>query len=487
MNEPIRKLSVVALVMFLALMVAATWIQFVQASELNNHNANARTLYREFGAFRGPILVGGEAVVYSVPVNSPFNYQRTYADGPLYSHVGGYFSIGPGRSGLEQTHNTLLNGSADALFWTRLGDLFAGRDQQGASVELTLDATLQRVAHEQLGDQRGAVVALDPKTGAILAMVSHPTFDPATLAVHSSSDANRAYQSLLADKSDPLINRAIGGDTYPPGSVFKLLVAAAALDAGYTPETQVFAPTELPLPGSSATIGNYGGATCSSTDYMTLADALRISCNTAFANLGMGLGWGVISRTAADFGWGDSIEVPMRVTASRLGSNPDDAQVAMSSIGQFDVRTTPLQMAMVAAAIANDGKLMEPYLVETVRSPDLSIIEKANPQVYREAMSANAANTLTDMMVGAVANGTGTAARIPGVDVAGKTGTAETGLGTPPHAWFVSFAPAEDPVIAIAVVVENGGSVGSGATGGGIAAPIAKAVMEARLQQLGLR
>lgn len=486
MNEPIRKLSVIALVMFLALMVSSTWIQFVQASELNNHNSNARTLYREFGRYRGPIIVNGNPIVYSVPVNDPFNYQRTYANGPLYAHVTGFYSIGPGRSALEQSHNQLLNGTADELFWSRLGDLFAGREQQGASLELTLNAELQQIADQALGDQRGAVVALDPNTGAILAMVSHPTYDPTALAVHSSSEANRIYQSLLADETDPLINRAIGGDTYPPGSTFKLLVAAAALDAGFTPDTVIYAPTELALPGTTATIGNYGGAACSSTDQTTLADALRTSCNTAFAQLGMDLGWGVIQRTADEFGWGDSLTVPMRVTASRLPQSPNAPQTAMSSLGQFDVRATPLQMALVAAAIANDGQLMQPYLVQTVRSPDLSIIESAEPEVYRNAMKASTANTLTEMMVGVVENGTGRAARIPGVEVAGKTGTAETGLGTPPHAWFVAFAPASDPVIAVAVIVENGGSIGSEATGGQVAAPIAKAVMEARLRQVGV-
>jgi peptidoglycan glycosyltransferase len=486
MNEPIRRLSVVALIMFLVLMVAASWIQFVQADALNADNRNVRTLYREFGAFRGPFIVSGQSVVYSVPVNDPFNYQRTYANGPLYSHVIGYFSIGPGLSALEYTENSLLNGSADALFWTRLGDLFAGTSQRGASVELTLDATLQQVASEQLGTQRGAVVALDPSTGAVLAMVSHPQFDPTGLAVHSSAEANRTYQALVADQTDPLINRAIGGDTYPPGSTFKLIVTAAALESGYTPETMLYAPQELELPGTSSTIGNYGGVPCSPTDQLSLADALRISCNTAFADLGMDLGWGAIERTADAFGWGESITIPLGVTASRLPEDPHEPQVAQSSIGQYDVRATPLQMAMVAAGIGNDGVVMKPYLVGTVRSPDLRVIEQAQPDVYKNALTAGIAAQVRDMMVGAVEDGTGRAARIPGIDVAGKTGTSETGFDTPPHAWFVGFAPAEDPVIAIAVIVENGGNVGTDATGGTIAAPIAKAIMEVRLQQVGL-
>lgn len=479
MNEPARRLSVVVLILFLALMAAASWIQVVNEETLSQDPRNVRTLYREYGNFRGPLVVDGESVVWSAPSDDSFNYQRTYADGPLYASATGFYSIVYGRSGLEQTENELLNGSADALFWTRLGNLFSGEQQQGASVELTLKSSLQQVAAEELGDEVGAVVALDPQTGAILAMVTSPTYDPADLAGHDSSVVNQNYQSLLAQENGPLINRAIAGDTYPPGSTFKLIDAAAALEAGYTPETELYAPDELALPDTSKTIGNYGGESCGDGQSTTLADALRTSCNTAFADLGMGLGWSVIERKAEEFGFTDKIDIPLSVTASRLPSDPDDAQTAMSAIGQYDVRSTPLQMAMVAAAIANDGTLMTPYLVDTVRAPDLKVIDVTEPEVYKEPMTTEDANTLTDMMVDVVESGTGTAARISGVEVAGKTGTAETGVeGAAPHAWFVSFAPADDPVIAVAVVVENGGSLGSEATGGKVAAPIAKAVME---------
>jgi peptidoglycan glycosyltransferase len=481
MNEPIRRLSVLTLLLFLTLMAAASWVQFAKAGELGEDPRNVRTLYRQFGSFRGPIIVDGQAIVSSVPVDDPFNYQRTYTDGPLYSPVTGYYSIGPGRSGLEATQNALLDGSADALFWTRLGELFAGQEQEGASVELTLDAEVQRVAYDAMAGQRGAVVAIDPRTGAILAMVSTPTFDPTALAVHSSSEANRLYAALLADQTDPLINRAIGGDTYAPGSTFKLIVAAAALDSGYTPETLVYAPQELTLPGTTATISNYGGARCGPTDNVTLAEALRVSCNTAFADLAMRLGWGVIERAAAQFGWGQSLEIPLGVTPSRLPGDPNEPQVAQSGIGQFDVRATPLQMAMVAAAIANDGVLMKPYLVSTVRDPDLRVIEHTSPEVLSSSLSRDTAGALNAMMQGVVADGTGRNAQISGVTVAGKTGTAESGTDAPPHAWFVSFAPANDPVVAVAVLIENGGDLGSEATGGRAAAPIARAVMEAAI------
>ncbi len=482
MNEPVRRLSVVVLVLFLTLMGAGSYIQVIGAEELNQDSRNVRTLYREFGNFRGPIVVDGEAIAWSEPVDDPFNYQRSYLDGPLYATVTGFYSIVHGRSALEQTENALLNGSADALFWTRLGNLVAGQQQQGAAVETTLSASLQRVAAEQLGDQRGAIVALDPSTGAILAMVTSPTYDPADLASHSSATASENYRKLLNAEGDPLINRTIAGDTYPPGSTFKLVVAAAALEAGYNPDTELFSPQELTLPDTTATIGNYGGATCADDDYMPLADALRISCNTAFADLGMSLGWGVLERKARDFGWEQPLDIPLTVTPSQLPDGPNKPQTAQSAIGQFDVRSTPLQMAMVASAIANEGVLMRPYLVESIHAGDLTVISTTEPEEYRQSMTRGDARDLTRMMVDAVSNGTGSSARIDGVEVAGKTGTAETGRSTPPHAWMVSFAPANDPVIALAVIVEEGGNVGSGSTGGSLAAPIAREIMREALR-----
>jgi len=482
MNDPIRRLSVVVLVMFLALMIAASWIQVVQSSSLNADGRNVRTLYREFGNFRGPFVVEGERIVYSKPVDDPYNYQRTYTDGELYAAATGYYSIVVGRTGLEQTENSLLAGSSDALFWNRLRDVFGGREQRGASIELTLREELQRTAAEQLGNNAGAVVALDPRTGEILAMVTSPTYDPATLAGHDYSEVNAAYQELNENSDGPLINRAIAGDTYAPGSTFKLIVSAAALDAGYTPDSTVYAPDEFPLPNSSSSIENYGGESCGSTQQISLEQALTVSCNTAFADLGITLGWDAIRDKAIEFGWTDTFRVPLVVTPSRLPVDPDDAQVAMSSIGQFDVRATPMQIAMVGAAIANDGRLMTPYLVDTARASDLTVIERSTPVRYGTPMTTAESNQLTQMMVSVVENGTGRAARIPGVTVAGKTGTAETGNGTPPHAWFVGFAPAENPVVAVAVIVENGGSLGSEATGGKIAAPIAKAVMAKAIQ-----
>ncbi|WP_062517503.1 peptidoglycan D,D-transpeptidase FtsI family protein [Demequina gelatinilytica] len=481
MNEPVRRLSVVVLALFLTLMVAASYIQVIAAGDLNADARNVRTLYREYGTFRGPIVVDGQSVVWSKPVDDSFNYQRTYADGPLYAAATGYYSIVYGRTAIEQTENDLLSGTADSLFWTRLSNLVSGETQRGASVELTLDTEVQQAAASALGDNAGAVVALDPRTGEVLAMVTSPTYDPSTLAGHNSSVVNENYQALLAQEDGPLVNRAIAGDLYPPGSTFKLIVAAAALDSGYDADTELYAPDELDLPLSSNTLGNYGGESCSANERQTLADSLAMSCNTSFANLGMQLGWNVVARKAAQFGWGDQLSIPLAVTPSVLPDDPDEAQTAMSSIGQFDDRATPLQMAMVAAGIANDGVLMTPYLVDSVRDANLRLVEESEPTELSTPMTRADADELTDMMVQVVESGTGKAAQIAGVQVAGKTGTAETGTGERPHTWFVGFAPADDPVVAVAVLVENGGSMQGEVTGGKVAAPIARTVMEAAI------
>lgn len=477
MNPPIRRLAVLTFLMFLTLMLAATWIQFVQADSLNSDPRNNRTLYREYGTFRGPIVVDGEAIVYSVPVDDYFSYQRTYIDGPLYAPVTGFYSVVYGRTGIEQAENTLLDGSSDSLFWSRLGNLLSGKDQQGASVELTIRSSLQRVAFDGMGDQSGAVVVLDPRTGEILAMVSTPSFDPAVLAGHVTAVVEEEYLTLESNPSEPLVNRAISGKTYPPGSLFKLITTAAALEAGMTPDSLVFAPVELDLPLTDVTIGNYGDHPCGETDYATLSYALMKSCNTPFAYLGLSLGWPAIEAKARDFGWGESWDIPLPVTASRLPESPDEPSTAMSAIGQFDVRATPLLMAMVASSIANDGILMRPYLVAQARDPSLRVLETAQPSVLATPLNSEDAALLRDMMVEVVDSGTGTAARISGVSVAGKTGTAEAGTGSPPHAWFVGFAPADDPVVVVAVLVENGGDLGDEATGGQVSAPIARDVI----------
>ncbi|MBX9245438.1 serine hydrolase [Actinotalea ferrariae] len=483
MNTPLRRLASVVVVMFVLLMGGSTWVQFFQASQLNNDGRNVRTLYREYGNARGPIVVGGNAIAQSTPVDDPFGYQRSYAAGELYAPVTGFYSVVYGRSGIERAMNTELNGTADSLFYTRLEDLVTGRQPQGAIVELTIDPAAQQAAWDALGDQRGAVVAIDPATGAILAMVSKPSFDPNVLAGHDTRAVNEAWQALQTAEGNPMANRAIAGDTYPPGSTFKLVTAAAALEGGLTPASELAAPVELDLPQTTSMLRNFGNSACSPTGTTTLADALRISCNTAFGQLGMDLGQEALREQARAFGFDTPLSVPMTVTESHFPDQLDAPQTALSAIGQYEVRVTPLQVALVSAAVANGGVQMTPHLVRSVRSQDLTVVSETEPTELATPITPATAAALRDMMVGVVADGSGTAAQIPGVQVAGKTGTAQTLEEAAPHAWFTAFAPADAPRVAVAVVVENGGAMGSEATGGRVAAPIARAVIQAVLAQ----
>ncbi|NHA69357.1 peptidoglycan D,D-transpeptidase FtsI family protein [Phycicoccus flavus] len=483
MNAPVRRLSFLVGLLFASLLVSTTLIQYVFAADLNARPDNRRTLLATYARERGEILVGQTPVARSVPTEDEFKFQREYPDGPLYSHVTGFYSFYGAVGGLEQSEDPLLSGSSDKLFYRRVSDLFTGRRAQGATIETTLDPAVQQAAEQGLGQARGAVVALDPKTGAVLAMVSHPDFNPNRLAGHDLATVDENYRKLTEEPDRPLVNRAIGGDLYPPGSVFKVVVAAAALSDGeYTEDSVLPGPAALDLPLTSATLPNHDDVPCSPTGEVTLKQAMVVSCNPAFGDLGMKIGADALREQAAKFGFGDSPSVPMRVTPSSVPAELDAPQLAQSSIGQYDVRVTPMQMAMVAAGVANRGTVMSPYLVQSVIGSDLSVIESADPTELTQAVSPRVADELTDMLVATVDEGTGTKAQIPGVRVAGKTGTAEHGEGRRAHAWFISYAPADDPQIAVAVIVEDGGVSGSETSGGSVAAPIAKQVMEARLK-----
>lgn len=468
------------MIMFLALMAQTTWVQYGQAGELNADSRNTRTVYQEYGRDRGPIVIDGEPVAYSESVKGPFKFQRVYSDGELYAPVTGLFSVIFPATGIEAATNDVLNGSDDSLLWSRIRTLVTGGEKRGGTVELTIDPAAQRAARESLGEQRGAAVAINPSTGEILALVSSPSYDPNVLASHNTEQVNEDHAELEDRPDRPLANRAIAGDQYPPGSTFKLIDLAMVLESGeYDADTVVDAPTLLDLPGTDRQIKNPGGAACGTGEEATLAYALTVSCNTPFAKLAMEFGADALRDQAEAFGFGRDLTIPMRAPASRFGEPENDPEVAMSAIGQFDVRTTPLQMAMVSAAVANDGVLLAPYLVATERGSDLKVTYSATPEEFARPISPSTASTMTDMMVGVVSEGTGWPAQIAGVDVAGKTGTAETGNEDAQHAWFTAFAPADSPEVAVAVVVENGGSLGSEATGAKVAAPIAKAVIEA--------
>ncbi len=484
MNAPVRRLSFLVAALFASLLVSTTLIQYVFAADLNGRPDNRRTLLSTYARDRGDILVGQDPVAASVATDDQFKYQRKYGEPELYAHVTGFYSFYGAVGGLEQSENSLLSGASDKLFYRRVSDLFTGRRGQGATLETTLDPAVQKAAADGLGDARGAAVAIDPKTGAILAMVSHPSFDPNSVAGHDLGTVDKNYQALTKADDRPLVNRAIGGDLYPPGSVFKVVTAAAALSGGdFTAESVLPGPAELDLPLTDSTLPNHDSQPCSASGKVTLKQALIVSCNPAFGDLGMKVGADALREQAAKFGFGDALSVPMRVTPSSVPAELDAPQLAQASIGQYDVRVTPMQMAMVAAGVANQGVVMQPYLVQSVIGSDLSVIESTEPTELSKAVSPEVAATLTDMMVGVVDEGTGRQAQISGTKVAGKTGTAEHGKGRRAHAWFISFAPAQDPQIAVAVIVEDGGTAGSETSGGAVAAPIAKRMMEARLKR----
>ena len=481
MNAPLRRVAIASLVMFGALLLNANWLQLGHAHALNNKAGNTRVLLRELSHHRGLIVAGNITVARSVPVDDRFKYLRQYPAGPEYAAITGYFSLLNGVSGIERAQNSILSGDDDRLFVRRLSVLLTGRTPRGGTVVLTVNPKAQDAAWKGLGDKVGAVVALDPRTGAILALASTPSYDPNVFASHDTQAVAKASSKLSDDSHQPLLDRAIS-QTYPPGSTFKVVTSAAALGTGkYTPTTVIPAPQQLKLPLTTKKLSNFGNETCSANDHMTLQDALRISCNTAFGALGLKLGADTLAREASQFGFGTAPRIPLQSAASVFPNNLNLPQTAQTAIGQFDVRVTPLQMAMVAAGVANHGVVMKPYLVKEVQGPDLSVLDQAQPQVFSRPMEAPAAEELTTMMVRVVQSGTGTAAQIPGVTVAGKTGTAQHGTGQAPHAWFIAFAPAQNPVVAVAVLVEDGGNLSHEATGGKVAAPIARGVIEAVL------
>jgi len=480
-NAPLRRLAVACLALFALLLVNANYVSVVQASRLKKDPHNGRVLLAAYERQRGPILAGGQELARSTATDDRLKYLRRYPGGGLYAPATGFFSLIYGANGIEQSENPILSGDDDRLFVARVSDWFTGRTPQGGAVVLTLNPAAQAAAGRGLAGKRGAVVALDPATGAILALASSPSYDPNLLSSHDTAAIRAAYARLRKDPAEPLKDRAIS-ETYPPGSLFKVVTAAAALTSGrYTPQTRVPSPTRLKLPLTSRFLNNFGGESCGDGQTTTLAEALRISCNTAFANIGLSVGAAALREQAEAFGIDAGLNVPLAVAPSRFPAELDAPQTALSAIGQFDVRLTPMQAAMIAAGVANSGVVMRPYLVQEVQSPDLQTLDTARPEQLRRAMSPQVADALTSMMQLVVESGTGRAARIPGVSVAGKTGTAQHAVGAPPHAWFIAFAPAEAPKIAVAVLVEDGGGLGSDATGGRVAAPIARDVMAAVL------
>ncbi len=483
MTPEIKRVANFILLMFLSLFLAASAMQVINADGLNNDSRNQRAVYDGYKTQRGAILVNNKPIAESVKTSDAYRFLRKYT-GEQYSAITGFYSLFQGRTGLENALDSSLRGDNSAAFFEQLNALLSGNPVTGASVELTIDEDVQQIAWDALGDMKGAVVAIEPATGRILALVSKSGFDANSLSTHNTADASSNYKKLLTDENSPLINRAIGGNLYAPGSVFKLVVAAAAFESGsYTPQSKLPNPSKYILPGTTTAVTNSGEGKCGGAKNVSIATALKLSCNVPFAQLGIELGQDAIAKQAKAFGFGESLSIPLKSTASVYPESLDDAQTGLTAFGQFDVRVTPLQMAMVSAAIANGGVEMKPYMVDQIFTSNLTLLEEGNPTELRRSITTSTAERIKQMMIAAVSSGVSSNAKIAGVSVAGKTGTAENGVKDPYTLWFTGFAPADNPEIAVAVVIEDGGGKGQSGRGNTLAAPIAKKVMEAVLNK----
>jgi penicillin-binding protein A len=480
MNAPLRRAGVVVMVLFGLLFANLNWVQAYKADDYRNSDYNGRVQIAEYQRQRGVIqTAGGKVLATSKATNDELKYLRTYPAGEAYTPVVGYKPVNLAEIGIERIENEYLAGTSDQLFADRVRDMFTGKESSGGNVILSLSAKAQETAFKELrennvGAKKGAVVALDPRSGAIQALASFPSYDADPLASHDTRAATAAYNQLNKEADKPLLNRALS-ETYPPGSTFKVIDSAAALQNGVTPETSGPGGSSYLAPQAGEPIRNAPGVNCPGT--LTLKTALTISCNTFFSRLCVDkLNADIVKSTAHAFGFEDDKlsvgqlgEDGLPVAASHTGDiqRPDGQQdpaiLAQSCIGQSNVRMTPLQGALIAATVANGGTQMRPYLIQQLKGPDLTTVHyTASPRKLREPISGDVAGQLQDMMESVVQSGTGTSAKIDGYTVGGKTGTAQNGEDAPDHGWFIGYVMKDgQPISAVAVLLENAGSGGS--------------------------
>ena len=489
MNRSVRRVALMLGIAFTALVVQLTYVQVVEAERFAEHPSNRRLLVKEYSIERGPILAGDLVLARSVPTDDNLKYLRQYPEenASLWGHITGYYSIVFGRAGLERTYNDFLIGAGPEDRWENIVDDVLGRSRKGHTLLLTIDPALQALAQKALGKQRGAVAAINPKNGEILALHANPTFDPNPLSSHDLGKVRQSWDKFNASPAKPLLFRATQ-ERYPPGSTFKVVITAAALEDGIAKSKTYSNPRVLDLPLTDRTLRNFSGGSCAGGGRISMAQGLSVSCNTTFAQIGMELGPKKIDEMTRKFGFGAApVGFDLEASSSCLVAVPgggcgeatlDKPQTAFSSIGQFSVRVTPLQMAMVAAAAGNGGFLVRPHVVREIQDFTGKPVHTVSTERAGPIFSDKTAETLRDMMIDVVDNGTGKPAAISSLrgEMGGKTGTAQTGVeGENPHVWFIAFAPG----IAVAVVVENGGDAGGDATGGRVAGPIARALIEA--------
>lgn len=492
MNNPIRRVMLAICAIFAILLLHITYIQIFRADALRSDSRNKRELLAEYSRQRGQITAGTDVIAQSIVTDDDLKYLRTYPKkyAAAYAPLTGYYSYILASSGLEQSEDDVLNGNDNRLFSQQFIDLFSGRNPRGGNIITTIVPRLQRTAYDAMKQGcsegcRGSVVALNPKTGEILALVSTPSFDPNPLSSHNPEIVQKAWNNYNSNPNQPMLNRATS-QLYPPGSTFKIISTAVALEQGVSPDTRLTAASTIQLPGTTTDLTNYAGMTCpnSYNGTVTLHQAFQYSCNTSFvelltkqlrnpidsfkkqANL-----LGVDARPAS---------LPLPVATSTVGPIIDLAALGQSAIGQRDVRITPLQNAMIAATVANGGVTMVPYLVSQLQGPTLTTLSKTSPTPLGQAFSAGTAATLTEMMIDSEAHTRGGGA----LPIASKTGTAEHAKsaagGEVPYTWYVAFGPTTAAEIAVAVIIENP-TQGTEATGGSAAAPIGRAVIASQL------
>jgi peptidoglycan glycosyltransferase len=492
MNTPLRRVAMVVILMVVALLGRATYVQVFEADALRNDPRNSRVLLDEYARQRGSILAGQTVLAESVGTDDRYKFLRTYPKdtAAAFAPITGFYSMLYASTGVEHAENPILSGSDDLLFGKRMVDLLAGRDPRGGTVVTTIDPKLQMVAYRKMmtacsGPCHGAVVAIEPQTGKVLALVSTPSFDPNPLASHDTELETKTWQQYSSDPDKPTLNRAIG-QTYPPGSTFKVVTTAAALGQnGINTDTRLTASPKITLPDTVTTLSNYAGETCpeSSDGTVSLLQAFQYSCNTAFVQLAtqkMKDGGEAIKTMANNFGINTTPDpIPLQVAKSATGDLPDGAATGQSAIGQRDVALTPLQNAVIAATVANGGIRMQPYLVDSVQAPDLTVLRTTKPYSLGQSVSPQIATTLQELMLASEKHTKGAGGSL---SIASKTGTAEHAEGRSdeaPHAWYIAYGPVPSPKVAVAVIIENGGNEGDAATGGSIAAPIGRAVIAA--------
>ncbi|WP_327322819.1 penicillin-binding transpeptidase domain-containing protein [Streptomyces sp. NBC_01210] len=482
MNKTIRNAAVFSLLLVLALLLRATWVQAYEGRALADDDHNRRKIIAQYAQPLGDIIVAGSPVNGSKrTASSDLAYKRTYTDGSLYSAVTGYSSQAYGATQLEGIYSEVLDGTDSRL--KNPVDALTGKQQKPGDVVTTIDPAVQKAGYRALGDTKGAAVAIDPKTGKILGMVSTPSYDPSKISGTTDGDV---WQKLLADQDKPLVNRALR-QPLPPGSTFKLVVAAAALEDGLygSADERTKSPNPYTLPGTRTVLKNEN--TAAPCENASIRTALQYSCNNVFGKMAADLGQDKVRSMAQKFGFNDTTQdVPVRASASLYPTGMDKAQTALSGIGQFDVTATPLQMATVSAAISNDGVLESPHMVSKVVDADSNTLQSFEDEKSQRIVSSSTAEQLRSAMVTVVNDGTGTNAKVDGAEVGGKTGTAQHGENNSktPYAWFTSYAKdsSTGKEVAVAVMVEDSGAARSEVSGNGLAAPIAQKMMAAALK-----